>query len=60
MDEDEALNMLLDCDDIVVLGTNKKGLILWFSADTDEMKVLDMLLEAYHNFYKTAEEPPLH
>lgn len=54
------LDMFLDCEDLVILGFNKKGLILWSSPDTDDMKVLDMLLAAYHNFYKHAQEPPLH
>lgn len=60
MDEEQFIDMFLNCDDLVVVGSNKKGLILWYSPETDEMKVLDMLLQAYHNFYKTAEEPPLH
>lgn len=61
MDEDDLVEMFTSCEDLVVLGINDNKLILWHHPDTDEMKVLDILLYSYHLFYgKAGDKNPLH
>jgi hypothetical protein len=63
MDEDDLdtiLKFLSDCDGMLIVGIRNKELVLWHSPDADDMKVLDMLLQAYQNFYMLANEKPLH
>lgn len=61
MDEEEMLEMFMECDDLVLLGIKDNKLILWHSPDSNEIDILDMLLYAYRRFYETAQDNrPLH